>query len=61
MNFNWLFIDNLGGPSSGKRLYCEKLVQEFGYTYISTGDLMRIEMKTVSNQAQCFSNKSFFP
>jgi|TARA_B110000285_G_C15037575_1_gene570148 cytidylate kinase len=31
----------LGGPASGKGTQCEKMVEEFGYTHISTGDLMR--------------------
>lgn len=34
----------LGGPASGKGTQCEKMVEEFGYTHISTGDLMRNEM-----------------
>jgi len=34
----------LGGPASGKGTQCAKLVEEFGYTHISTGDLMRAEM-----------------
>jgi dephospho-CoA kinase len=38
----------LGGPASGKGTQCEKMVEEFGYTHISTGDLMRIEMNKVS-------------
>jgi hypothetical protein len=37
----------LGGPASGKGTQCAKLVEEFGYTHISTGDLMRLEMKKV--------------
>jgi adenylate kinase family enzyme len=35
----------LGGPASGKGTQCEKIVEEFGYTHISTGELMRAEMK----------------
>ena len=38
----------LGGPASGKGTQCDKMVEEFGYTHISTGDLMRLEMQTVS-------------
>ena len=38
----------LGGPASGKGTQCAKLVEEFGYTHISTGDLMRAEIKKVS-------------
>ena len=37
-----------GAPGSGKGTQCEKLVEEFGYTHISTGDLIRMEMKKVS-------------
>ena len=39
----------LGGPATGKGTQCEKMVEEFGYCHISTGDLMRAEMKKVSN------------
>lgn len=38
----------LGGPATGKGTQCEKMVEEFGYKHISTGDLMRAEMKKVS-------------
>jgi UMP-CMP kinase len=38
----------LGGPASGKGTQCQKLVEEFGYTHISTGDLIRAEIKRVS-------------
>jgi len=34
-----------GAPGSGKGTQCEKLVEEFGYTHISTGDLIRMEIK----------------
>ena len=37
-----------GAPGSGKGTQCEKLVEEFGYTHISTGDLIREEIKKVS-------------
>ena len=40
-----------GGPGSGKGTQCEKLVEEFGYTHISTGDLIRMEIKKVSTAA----------
>lgn len=39
----------LGGPASGKGTQCSKLVEEFGYTHISTGDLFRAEVAKVSN------------
>jgi len=39
-----------GGPASGKGTQCEKLVEEFGFTHISTGDLMRAEMQKGSKE-----------
>ncbi len=42
-------LDYLGAPGSGKGTQCEKLVEEFGYTHISTGDLIRMEIKKVSD------------
>ena len=41
----------LGGPASGKGTQCAKLVEEFGYTHISTGDLFRAEVAKVSNRS----------
>eukprot|EP00744_Colponema_vietnamica_P012433 GILI01017450.1.p1 GENE.GILI01017450.1~~GILI01017450.1.p1 ORF type:complete len:200 (-),score=53.23 GILI01017450.1:58-657(-) len=38
----------LGGPGSGKGTACAKLVEEFGMTHISAGDLLRDETKTDS-------------
>lgn len=40
----------IGGPASGKGTQCEKLIEEFGYTHISTGDLVRAEMAKVRNE-----------
>jgi adenylate kinase family enzyme len=34
-----------GAPGSGKGTQCEKLVEEFGYTHISVGDVIRREIK----------------
>ena len=41
----------LGGPASGKGTQCEKIVEEFGYTHLSTGDLFRAELKKGTEQA----------
>ena len=38
----------IGAPGSGKGTQCEKLVEEFGYTHISVGDVIRREIKKVS-------------
>ena len=34
----------LGGPGSGKGTQCAKLVQEFGLSHVSVGDLLREEV-----------------
>nr|CAB3231894.1 UMP-CMP kinase-like [Phallusia mammillata] len=33
----------LGGPGSGKGTQCSKIVEKFGYTHLSAGDLLRAE------------------
>ncbi|XP_061433430.1 UMP-CMP kinase isoform X2 [Lethenteron reissneri] len=33
----------LGGPGAGKGTQCEKIVETFGYTHLSAGDLLRAE------------------
>jgi cytidylate kinase len=39
----------LGGPASGKGTQCAKLVEEYGYAHLSTGDLFRAEVAKVRN------------
>eukprot|EP00249_Psilotum_nudum_P036930 c906_g1_i1 orf=245-1582(-) len=36
----------LGGPGSGKGTQCKRMVRDFGYTHVSTGDLLRNEVKS---------------
>lgn len=38
----------LGGPGSGKGTQCDKISQKFGYTHLSTGDLLRAEVASGS-------------
>eukprot|EP01137_Pigoraptor_chileana_P029908 Opistho-2@15799 len=38
----------LGGPGSGKGTQCERIVKEFGFTHLSTGDLLRAEVTSGS-------------
>lgn len=42
----------LGGPGSGKGTNCERLVEEFGLTHISAGDLLRAAAKEDSAQGE---------
>ena len=47
----------IGGPASGKGTQCAKLVEEFGYTHISVGDLMRAEKDKVTDiYSHCIIN-----
>lgn len=34
----------LGGPGSGKGTQCEKIVKKYGFTHLSSGDLLRNEV-----------------
>jgi adenylate kinase family enzyme/2',3'-cyclic-nucleotide 2'-phosphodiesterase (5'-nucleotidase family) len=38
----------LGAPGSGKGTNCERIAKEFGYKHLSTGDLLRDEVKSGS-------------
>lgn len=38
----------MGGPGSGKGTQCERLVERFHATHISTGDLLRVEVASGS-------------
>jgi len=44
-----LFI--LGGPGAGKGTQCEILVNDYGYKHLSTGDLLRDEIKNKGPEA----------
>jgi len=38
----------LGGPGSGKGTQCEKIVAKYGFTHLSSGDLLRNEVSSGS-------------
>eukprot|EP00854_Cymbomonas_tetramitiformis_P018551 gene18552-22148_t len=38
----------LGGPGAGKGTQCERIVEEYGFTHLSAGDLLRDEVKSGS-------------
>ncbi|XP_038046579.1 adenylate kinase isoenzyme 5-like isoform X6 [Patiria miniata] len=42
----------IGGPGSGKGTQCEKLVDTYGFTHLSSGDLLRAEVKSGSERGQ---------
>jgi hypothetical protein len=45
-----LFV--VGGPGSGKGTQCAKIAEEYGYTHISSGDLLRDEVKSGSERGK---------
>ncbi|XP_005993331.1 adenylate kinase isoenzyme 1 isoform X4 [Latimeria chalumnae] len=42
----------VGGPGSGKGTQCEKIVAKYGYTHLSTGDLLRAEVQSGSERGK---------
>ncbi|KAL0007438.1 hypothetical protein SO802_008940 [Lithocarpus litseifolius] len=46
----------LGGPGSGKGTQCTNIVQHFGYTHLSAGDLLRAEIKSGSENGTMIQN-----
>jgi adenylate kinase family enzyme len=41
-------VCSIGGPCSGKKEYALYLAEQLGYTYVSTGDILRLEIEKVS-------------
>lgn len=41
-----------GGPGSGKGTQCDKIVQKYGFTHISSGDLLRAEVESGSDRGK---------
>ncbi|ERE71220.1 endoglin [Cricetulus griseus] len=46
----------VGGPGSGKGTQCEKIAQKYGYTHLSTGDLLRAEVSSGSERGKMLSS-----
>ncbi|XP_077627263.1 adenylate kinase isoenzyme 5 isoform X2 [Crocuta crocuta] len=42
----------IGGPGSGKGTQCEKLVEKYGFTHLSTGELLRKELSSESARSK---------
>ncbi|KAJ8346877.1 hypothetical protein SKAU_G00282780 [Synaphobranchus kaupii] len=45
----------VGGPGSGKGTQCEKVVAKYGYTHLSSGDLLRAEVGSGSERGKQLS------
>ena len=41
-----------GGPGSGKGTQCAKIVDQYGFTHLSTGDLLRDEVASGSERGK---------
>ncbi|XP_028570511.1 adenylate kinase isoenzyme 1 isoform X1 [Podarcis muralis] len=52
-NHKIIFV--VGGPGSGKGTQCERIVQKYGYTHLSTGDLLRAEVSSGSDRGKKLS------
>ncbi|XP_063288650.1 adenylate kinase isoenzyme 1 [Pelobates fuscus] len=45
----------VGGPGSGKGTQCERIVTKYGYTHLSTGDLLRAEVSSGTERGKTLS------
>lgn len=50
LNVRVVFV--IGGPGSGKGTQCQRIVESFGYTHLSTGDLLRQEVRSGSARSK---------
>merc|ERR1711915_544632 len=42
----------VGGPGSGKGTQCDRIVQKYGYCHLSSGDLLRAEVASGSEEGK---------
>jgi UMP-CMP kinase len=56
-NDKYTVVFVLGGPGSGKGTNCTKIVEKFGYTHLSAGDLLRDERNSGSKLAEMINQK----
>ncbi|CAI8608339.1 unnamed protein product [Vicia faba] len=56
LNKNPTVVFVLGGPGSGKGTQCANLVEHFGFTHLSAGDLLRAEIKSGSENGTMIQN-----
>uniref|UniRef100_A0A8C9DNP6 Adenylate kinase isoenzyme 5 n=1 Tax=Prolemur simus TaxID=1328070 RepID=A0A8C9DNP6_PROSS len=46
-----------GGPGSGKGTQCEKLVEKYGFTHLTTGELLRNELASESERSKLIRDR----
>ncbi|OVA13671.1 Adenylate kinase [Macleaya cordata] len=46
----------LGGPGSGKGTQCKKIAKHYGFSHLSVGDLLRVEMESGSADSAMIKN-----
>ncbi|CAI9765113.1 unnamed protein product [Fraxinus pennsylvanica] len=51
-----IYLCRSRGPGSGKGTQCADIVQHFGYTHLSAGDLLRAEIKSGSENGTMIQN-----
>ena len=47
----------LGGPGCGKGTQCRKIVEKYGYTHLSIGDVLRAEVDAGTERGDMLSEK----
>lgn len=52
LGYNHVLLCFPGGPGSGKGTQCEKIVTKYGYTHLSSGDLLRAEVSSGSERGK---------
>lgn len=50
----------LGGPGSGKGTQCDKIVEKYGFTHLSSGDLLRAEVSNLKKYGEYKKHTTFF-
>ena len=51
-NVYTMYNSHAGGPGSGKGTQCDRIVQDFGFTHLSAGDLLREEVAKGTSQGK---------
>ena len=48
--------DSPGGPGSGKGTQCARIVERYGFTHLSSGDLLRAEVASGSQRGKALND-----